>query len=104
MSSRLRRWTLIFAALLAVCAVTLWLSLPALVRWQVRNVLVSAGYESPTFVVNSATIFGIEISDLRAGKNGALTVSSMRIDYSPIKALTGKIDSLRLEHAIGSLD
>src|SRR4051812_44180059 len=84
-------------ALAGVGAIALMFALPPLARWQIRSALAKAGYQDATFVVESATPYGVHIRDLRAGKNGALSLGSARLDYSPLKAVTGKLDALRLE-------
>jgi len=85
--------------LVAVGAIVLHLALPSLVRGQVKKVLDQVGLRGATFEVTSASIYGVEISNLRAGEHGELDVSSAKLDYAPLRAIGGRIESLRIERA-----
>src|SRR4051794_987173 len=93
------RWFAIAAALVAVSAIILQLALPAIVRNQVKLILTQVGLSNATFDVTSASVYGVRISNLKAGAHGELDVSSAQIDYSPLKAIGGRIESLRVERA-----
>jgi hypothetical protein len=103
MSNRFWKWLFgsiaVGAALTAVASLVLYFLLPAIVRSQVRDVLAKAGYKNATFKVDSATLYGVRISNLKAGPNGELDVSSAQLDYAPLKAINGRIESLRVERA-----
>lgn len=103
MSNRLWKWSFrifaIGAVLAGIGAVVLYFSLPAIVRHQVQDVLAKAGYKNATFNVDSASLYAVRISNLKAGPNGELDVSSAQLDYAPLKAINGRIESLRVERA-----
>ena len=46
----------------------------------------------------------MHISNLKAGPHGELDVSSAQINYAPLKAIAGRIESLRVERASFLID
>lgn len=103
MNNRLWKWIFRLFAVgalgVAVGAIALQLLLPAIVRSQVRNVLNQVGLRGAKFDVVSASIYGVQIGNLHAGENHELDVSSAKLDYAPVRAIGGRIDSLRVERA-----
>lgn len=103
MNNRIWKWIFrlmaIGVALFGVAAIALQLALPTIVRAQVRSILDQVGLRDAKFEVTSASIYGVQISNLRAGEQGELEVSSARIDYAPLKAIGGRIESLRIDRA-----
>ena len=98
MNNRIWKWIFrlfaIGAVLIAIGAIVLHLALPSLVRGQVKKVLDQVGLRGATFEVTSASIYGVQISNLRAGEHGELDVSSATLDYAPLRAIGGRIESL----------
>ncbi|MBC8107028.1 MAG: YdbH domain-containing protein [Anaerolineae bacterium] len=103
MKNRIWKWIFgvfaIGAVIAGIGAVVLYFSLPVIVRNQVRDVLAKAGYKDATFNVDSASLYAVRVSNLKAGPNGELNVSSAQLDYAPLKAINGRIESLRVERA-----
>ena len=97
---RRRFWTL--ATLLIVLGsglIALHLALPRIVRGQIRDVLTKAGYPDAKFDIEIATAFGVRVANVSAGKHGELNIAAAKVDYSPLIAVFGRVDNVKIENA-----
>src|SRR4051794_13216676 len=105
---RLWRWAFRIVAvgcvLLGIAAIGIHLALPRIVYEQVRDALNRAGYVDATFTVQDVSLWGVTLTNIKAGKEGELTVSSARGDYRPLRAIFGKISHVRIENAAILID
>lgn len=105
---RLWRWvfrTVAFACvLLGLAAIGIHLALPSIVRQQVHDALARAGYPNATFNVDGASVFGVRLSNIKAGKEGELTVSTANVGYRPLRVIFGRISHVSIENAAILID
>jgi hypothetical protein len=100
---RLWRWAFRIVAfgcaLLGVAAIAIHLALPKIVREQVRDALSRAGYADATFTVEDASLWGVTLTNIKAGKQGELSVAAAKVNYRPLRVIFGKISHVAIENA-----
>jgi hypothetical protein len=105
---RLWRWAFRIVgfgcALLAIGAIAIHFALPSIVRQQVHDALARAGYPNATFEVADASLWGVTLTNIKAGKQGELSVASAKVNYRPLRVIFGKISHVAIENAAITID
>src|SRR5436190_1703619 len=96
-----RRWLyrLAFAALALVIAILFVRSilLPRIIRGKVDAALRQLGVASPAFELRNAGLWGTEVRNIsEGGDTSQVRIGAVSIDYGPIDATSGKLDSITL--------
>src|SRR5438876_9442784 len=82
------------AVILCILLLAQLFLLPLVVRRQVKTSLEALGLTDVRFVVQHASIWGAEISDLSAGEEGRARVGRVIVAYSPWEVICGRLDSI----------
>src|SRR6478672_2004108 len=100
---RLWRWAFRIVAFgcafVAIAAIILHVALPTIVRQQVHDALARAGYPNATFDVADASLWGVTLNNIKAGKHGELSVAAAKVNYRPLRVIFGKISHVAIENA-----
>lgn len=93
---RFRRWLIFAAVVILLAIIAAALSLPAIVRSQVRQEFSALGFPDATFTVDSVGLNETEIINLSLDPDHTVTASRVVATYSLSDLLSQQLDTIRL--------
>lgn len=86
-------------AIAAACVLAYFIALPWIVRREVSSAFQRAGIDSVTFKLQRTSLFGFEIEHLTAGGRDLLKIGALSVEYAPLRAIFGELDTVRIADA-----
>jgi hypothetical protein len=96
--TRRRRWLIALGCAILLIAAAVWVALsvamPAIIRREIAASLRAAGFENVQFELVRATPWRTLVRTVSTGENGRLSIGEAEIQYSPLDAINGHIESI----------
>lgn len=86
-------------ALLSACLLLYLLALPVVVKQVVTSALAELGYPGATFRVRQATLWAVELADIRVAGGDQVVIHSAMARFSPVQVFGGKLQTIELTDA-----